>query len=133
MIKSKGLAHVGVFVEDLERSKAFYKDILDFEQTWEFSAKEDDGAVAKAAFMKNGNLVLELIQAGHFTKRQDGVVDHIAILVEDIENAVVELKAKGIVFESKEIVHNMDASKNGSKWILFRGPDKEHLEISQVM
>ena len=32
-----GLAHVGVFVSDLERSKRFYRDVLGFEITWELS------------------------------------------------------------------------------------------------
>ncbi len=133
MIEMNGLAHVGVFVKDLNRSVAFYRDILDFEKTWEFSATEEDGSVSKAAFVKNGNLVLELIQPGNPQERVDGRVDHVAILVKNIEAVRGELQARGVVFETEEIVHNQDAAPNGSKWILFRGPDQEHLELTEIL
>lgn len=31
MAKMEGLAHIGVFITDIERSKKFYEDVLDFE------------------------------------------------------------------------------------------------------
>ena len=64
--------------------------------------------------------------------RGDGLIDHIAISVKDIESVQVELEAKGIVFEKKDIVF-MPIFEHGSKWLLFRGPDGEHLEIAEVM
>ena len=128
----KGLAHIGVFVTDLEISKNFYTDMLDFEVIEETSV-EDPGGVIKVAFVQNGNLVLELVEFPNAVKKPDGPVDHIAMRAENIEGVRDMLAQRGIVFEEKEITHAPNFFPNGSKWILFRGPDGEHLEINEVL
>jgi len=42
------------------------------------------------------------------------------------------LKAKGINFESESVTEASHFFRNGSKWILFRGPDNEHLELNET-
>ena len=54
MAKMEGLAHIGVFITDIERSKKFYEDVLDFETIWECGVEEKDGTVTNVAFVKNG-------------------------------------------------------------------------------
>ena len=123
-----GLAHVGVFVRDLEVSKKFYCDILGFEIIWECEVGMDH-----VAFVKKGDLCLELVLPANAPCCGDGMVDHIAMRVKNIETVRDALKTKGIVFETDDVVFNDRVFPNGSKWILFRGPDGEHLELTEVL
>ena len=133
MAKMEGLAHIGVFVSDLQKSKKFYEDILDFKTIWECRVKEADGTTTDVAFVQNGCLTLELVRLENLQNRTDGIVDHIAMKVEDIEAVKETLISRGIAFETNEVVFNADVFPNGSKWILFRGPDHEHLELTEVL
>jgi len=127
-MKISGLAHIGVFVSDLERSIAFYRDILGFEVRHQ---NEVDGI--KVAFVNLGDLTLELILSPEeVSKRSDGIVAHIAMKVNGIEAVAAALKEKGIVFES-DIFFAEHFWAKGSKWITFRGPDNEHLELTEVL
>ena len=132
MAKMEGLAHIGVFITDIERSKKFYEDVLDFETIWECGVEEKDGTVTNVAFVKNGSLVLELVRTANPQKRQDGWVDHIALAVEDIEGIQKILEERGIEFEMDAPVLGASVFPNGAKWLTFRGPDGEHLEINEV-
>lgn len=127
--KMEGLAHVGLFILDVERSKEFYTNVLHFEVVFEVQNTE-----VKVVFVKNGNLILELVEfLNEKTKRTDGLVDHVAINVNNIENVVEKLRERGIVFETDKITYAHNFWNNGSKWILFRGPDGEHLELNEIL
>jgi lactoylglutathione lyase len=128
--KLDGLAHIGVFVADIEVSKKFYTEILDFKVIEEVDLDDPNGVI-KVAFAKNGGLVLELVQFPKTAKKTDGPVDHIAFNVKNIEGVRSLLEKRGLVFEEKEITHAPNVFPGGSKWILFRGPDGEHLELNE--
>ena len=127
-----GLAHIGLFVEDIERTKKFYRDILEFNTLYECEI-DDEGGKTQIAFIGNGSCVIEVVKFANPKKHPDGTVDHIALQVRNIEAVRDSLLEKGIKFESEEIVFNSAVFPNGSKWILFRGPDGEHLELNEVM
>lgn len=126
-----GLNHIGVFVSDIEKSKEFYTSVLDFTVAHENTITEADGIV-KLVFIKNGGCVIELVQFPKPQKRGDGVVDHIAFDVKNIEETAEKLRARGIAFEGG-ITHAPHLWGKGSKWILFRGPDNEHLELNELL
>ncbi len=127
-IEVKGIAHVGLYIKDLERSKHFYSEVLGFEKVCEFVSLEDN----KRAFMKSGNLIIELIQHKTWMDRRDGLFDHIAMEVGNIEEVSEKLAASGIVFESDIYFDNLVFDR-GVKYQAFRGPDGEHLEIYQTL
>ena len=127
-----GLAHVGVFVSDLERSKRFYRDVLGFEITWECLVGDGSDAV-RVAFAQSGSCILELVESPAAAGRVDGPVDHIALAVTDIEDMHAALLKKGVQFETDEVIFCDRVFPNGSKWLLFRGPDREHLEFTEVL
>ena len=133
MGKINGLAHIGLFITDIEKSKKFYTEVLEFDTVYECALDEPDGTSTKIAFIKNGDLTLELVQVANPPKRTDGWVDHIALKVEDIESVRDTLSSRGVKFETDDITFAPNVFPNGSKWILFRGPDNEHLEITEVM
>ncbi|GHU66465.1 lactoylglutathione lyase [Clostridia bacterium] len=133
MAKMQGLAHVGLFVNDLERSVTFYTDVLEFDVIWRCGLDEPDGTSTKIAFVKNGDLTIEIVGRAVAEERKDGWHDHIAIAVEDIEEVAGDLRKKGISFESAEPVFSDRVFPHGAKWLTFRGSDGEHLEITEVL
>lgn len=132
MAEVTGLAHAGIFVDDLERSKRFYEDVLGLETTWECEF-DGGGNTFTVAFMKKGTLELELVKRRIGDERADGVVDHVAMLVDDLDGMRAKLAEKGISFETEENEYCADMMPNGTKWIFFRGPDGEHLELTQIL
>ena len=123
-----GIAHVGLYIKDIEQSIRFYEEVLGFEMIRRFTSLEGN----LMAFMKSGNLVIELIQHVEWMDRRDGLFDHIAMEVADIEAVSKELEEKGILFEDA-IYYDRLVTDAGVKYQAFRGPDGEHLEIYQYM
>ncbi|MBQ9941948.1 MAG: VOC family protein [Christensenellaceae bacterium] len=120
-----GLAHIGLYIKDLEVTKKFYTEILGFEII--SHAQQEDGTLI--AFARKGCCELELVQLPVWEDRPDGLFDHVAMEVEDIYAAYEEVKAKGVEFES-EIV-TAPHIHGGVRYVMFRGPDGEHLEFEQ--
>lgn len=127
-VKISGVAHIGLYIKDVERSKKFYTKVLGFQVICEFTSLEGN----RMAFVQSGDLIIELIQHVQWMDRKDGLYDHIAMLVEDIEKTYDSLKAMGIAFEG-EIYYDSLVFDKGVKYVAFRGPDGEHLELYQVM
>lgn len=123
-----GLQHIGLFIKDLEVTKKFYMENLGFEIDYEFILDDPEGDI-KICFLKNGDCCIEAVQFPNPEKRPDGWVDHIAFRVENIEAMREELVAKGI--ECEELVDCDTCYPGGSKWVMFRGPDGEHLELNE--
>ncbi len=123
-VNIQGPAHVGLYIKDVERSKKFYTEILDFEVICEFVSLEGN----KMAFVRSGSLIIELIQHKQWMDRKDGLFDHIAMEVEDIEAAIELLKSRGIEFEG-EVYYDSLVFDKGVDYVAFRGPDGEHLEL----
>lgn len=133
MAECAGLAHVGLFSRDLERSREFYCGKLGFEKIWECTVDEPDGTLTQVMFLKNGGLVLEVMLPETPPARPDGRFDHVALAVSDIEAWQQRLEAEGIAFESEAPVFKAQVFPNGSKWLMFRGPDGERLELNEVL
>jgi catechol 2,3-dioxygenase-like lactoylglutathione lyase family enzyme len=132
MAKVTGLSHVGVFVKDLKRSQQFYQDILGFKTTWECEFS-DAANTYTIAIIANGSVVIELVQKKIQVPLGDGATDHVAMAVDNLDEMITQLSGKGIKFETAEPVYEAVMLKNGSKWIFFRGPDNEHIELAQAL
>lgn len=128
-----GLAHVGVFVKDVEVSKAFYTQKLDFAVDAECAVTDPDGSVTRVCFVRNANLLLELVQKSEYEARAEGPVDHVALHVEGIETVMRALNERGIVFDTETYIFHENMYPHGTKWIKFFGPDGEILELTEVM
>jgi len=128
-----GLAHIGIPVSNLEVSKDFYIRILDFDIMHENCIDSEEGRI-KVCFMEKKGLVLELYQTTAETKaRGDGRYDHVAYKVKNIEEVKDYLFGLGIEFISKDITYCKPLFKNGAKWISFRGPDGEIIELNEIL
>ena len=142
-MKVLGMAHTSFTVSDIDRSVAFYRDILGMELV---SQSEGSGPIAetildmpgvhlKVAFLKAGDEMLELTEylspkGRPYDRRTCDVGPcHIAFWVADIHQAYRDLSAKGVRFKSAP----QPAGKPGATtWAcLVTDPDGITLELLQ--
>lgn len=132
-IEINGLAHVGLYVNDVKKSVDFYEEKLGFKLIHEAVNKIPEGDVL-VKFVQNGTCVLELVQFPYKIKRADGWFDHISLSVKNLDRVMEALKEKGIEFEQGSYTVAMHVfPPEGSKWVFFRGPDGEHIELNERM
>jgi methylmalonyl-CoA/ethylmalonyl-CoA epimerase len=90
--------HIGIAVKNLDETVAFYRQVMELE----VSATEVFNGM-KIAFLRIGDSELELLEdltpdgaiARHVAKRGEGV-QHVAYRVDNIEQALQVMRAKGI-------------------------------------
>jgi methylmalonyl-CoA/ethylmalonyl-CoA epimerase len=90
--------HIGIAVQSLDDTVAFYRDIMGLE----VSATEIFNGM-KIAFLRIGDSEVELLEdltpdgaiARHVAKRGEGL-QHVAYRVDNIEQALAEMRAKGL-------------------------------------
>lgn len=100
MIKVNKINHIAIGVEDIETSLPFWRDALGLklEQIEEVPSQK-----ARVAFLPVGESEVELVQPtdtgtgmARFIQERGGGMHHLCLEVEDIEQALTELKAKGV-------------------------------------
>ncbi|MEU2238969.1 MULTISPECIES: VOC family protein [Streptomyces] len=120
--------HVGLNVTDLERSLAFYGDVLGFDVLGE--GKEEE---SRFAFLgQDGRLVLTLWEQaeGTYDSGRPGL-HHLAFEVETVQQvraAEAALTALGASFAYEGVVAHHEGAASGG--IFFHDPDGTRLEIS---
>ena len=135
MEKFKGLAHIGLFTENIENSKNFYIGNFGFKLEGEFIIDKPGNAWLKIAFINLNGMVIELLEPSdksNIKKGNDGCVDHLAIEAACLDNEIANLKEKGIVFETDSPIR-IDKLFKGVKVIFFRGPSGERLELFEYL
>lgn len=124
-----GLQHIGIPVSDLEVSREFYAS-LGFRVEYD-TRMEHEGSNLNVAFMRLGELVLELYQyppeppAG-----RNGAVDHIAIDCSDIDELFRIIRGMDIRMADDEI-HYLPFYEHGVRFFTILGPDGEKIEFNQ--
>ncbi|WP_094606018.1 hypothetical protein SPSIL_006820 [Sporomusa silvacetica DSM 10669] len=121
------LAHIGIVVTDVERSKKFYKEFCGCEpgkliQDERYKLQYLDAAGQTI-------ILLQLLSGDPEAPRRCGAVDHIAFQVQDIDSAVDKLRSAAVKLQMEkpqvEII--------GAKIFYFFGPDGERLEYVQAL
>jgi lactoylglutathione lyase len=123
------LEHVGVMVKDLETSIEFYQNILGFDLLDKFEANDPSITLAFLGDRESGQVFVELVAGKETTFPDEGKVHHLAFTVDDIEEEIKRLKPFKVIFTSG----NITTLANGSKYIFFKGPDGESLELFQPL
>lgn len=115
------LAHTGIVVSDLEKSAAFYTEVLDCE----VSGKLENERL-NIIYLKAGNGIIELLKYkdDQFEKRGKGIVDHIAFFVPNMETALERVKNAGV-----EMLLEAIRDMGHQRIMFFAGPDGERIEF----
>ena len=116
MLPIRGVYEVAVRVRDLERSEAFYRQILEFEVGIRDERR-------RGVFLRVGG------QAGMMVLQEDGgtwPTQHFAFMVEeaDLESAAAELRRRGVSVEGP-VYHDWMPAKS----VYFSDPDGHELEL----
>lgn len=127
----QGWAHLALKVRNLERSREFYTT-LGFKECGGGYLLTDDGRL-EIAFMKNNGFMLEIIQmAGQglleLDKRTSGHIDHIALDVSDICDALYLAKKEGFKM-IHYMVKTLPILERGIRFFKVMGPDGEIIEF----
>lgn len=119
--------HVGVMVSDLDASLLFYQKVVGLELKDQFTIANGARTLAFLGFNGSDETELELVYGGNSDLPAEGKVNHIAFLVDNIEEEFNRLKGLNVVFISDEIV----TLPNGYRNFFVQGPDGEKVEFFQ--
>lgn len=120
-MRYQGLIWAGLFVEDMEASVSFYRDVLGLSllgqgEGW---AHLDAGNGALFELMGSG-------KASQEPKEPDQQPIILGLRVEDLDSAIAELQQKGVNFTS-------DVGEfEDTRWVHFTDPEGNRLEIKEV-
>ena len=118
-----GVAHIALFVHDMEKSRAFYKDFLGFGEP--YSIDKPTGGLFMAFIKVNDRQYIELspeVEPG------SDRLNHISVETDNVEAMRIYLASKGIKVPEKV---NVGRIKNQS--FTIKDPDGHGLEFVQYM
>jgi len=116
-----GVAHIAVFAKDYEKSKAFYRDFLGFQEP--YSLNQPDGKPALTFFKINERQYIELFpEAAANTDR----LNHISFETDNAEALRVYLKSRGIAVPDR-----VPKGRIGNSNFTVKDPDGHGVEIVQ--
>ncbi|MFC1929458.1 VOC family protein [Chloroflexota bacterium] len=122
----KGVGHVGIAVHDLEESIGFYRDALGFSVVRTFTQPAQVGGAEVFDLSLNPSQIgeVQLLKYPAGSNIRLGV-NHVAMLVEDIDSIFAHLLSKGVKF----IVEPTPPSKSAPRVARLYGPDNVLIEL----
>ena len=121
----KRIEHTAIIVRNLEEAIAFYEEKLNFE----LRTTGNTGTRKIAFIFVKGNPGSEIELIEELTDieapEKNGVIDHLAFAVDNIVEAIKELKSKQVQFLSDE----PRSTATGGKMIFFKGLNDELLQL----
>ena len=135
------IEHTALSVASLDRSLAFYRDLIGMEVVFDIDFSDERlgvvnglaGCKARVVHLKLGPSVLELFEyreprGRNLQQRQCDIgYMHICFRVTQIHALCASLKARGVAFFSEPL-----AVRPGTFIVYFSGPDGEVCEMRQV-
>ncbi|MFC6942929.1 VOC family protein [Salinirubellus sp. GCM10025818] len=118
------ILHTCLNVADAERSVEWYADQLGFEESWGF---EVDATRNRYVADPNG-MEIQLSETEGVTPDEEGDLwDHLAVKVEDVDEAFEEIENHGVVQEPA------DNDAAGARTAFVRDPDGHVVELVQPL
>ena len=129
-VNVKGLAHIALYVADIEKSVGFYADVLGFSRTY-----YEDRDVMKYAEIRAGSCIIEILEwkdSSRLDGRPEarGTVDHFAVEVDDVDAAAREIERAGVASDVKPFT--IPDLLGGVRCFFIKGPDEESIEIFEL-
>lgn len=122
----KKLEHIGIMVKNMEESIRFYTEVLGMELNRRSIVNEQLELVF-LNFPGQESVEVELVGRWDESFVDSGIVNHLALTVENIEDELRRLKEYGVTLIDEEPRIVM----NGVKIAFFFGPNGERLELFQ--
>ena len=140
---------IGITVADMDRSVAFYRDVLGFERLDDLRVTGEawdrlygiDGAQRRVVGMRLGEERIELVQwltprgrpVPRDSRSHDRWFQHIAIIVSDMDQAHLWLQRHGIerISTAPQRLPDSNPAAGGIRAFYFKDPDGHPLEILQ--
>ena len=119
--KILGVAHMALWVSDVDAARAFYRDLLGFEEV--FDLRNRDGSLSMTFIKVNDRQYIELFPG--LDKTQDRL-RHISFYTDDAEGMRRYLAAKGL-----EVPDKTPKGRIGNSNFTVRDPDGHGVEIVQ--
>ncbi len=135
-LKINHIQHIGIPVNDIIKSIAFYEK-LGFKNIMSSTFEIDSEKGGIVTMMERDKMIIELYQMpqtklSEIKNRRDGHIDHIAFDVDNIEIAFQTLTENGFhIMEDEPVFLNFWS--NGCKYFNVLGPDGERLEFNQIL
>jgi catechol 2,3-dioxygenase-like lactoylglutathione lyase family enzyme len=116
-----GLAHVAVYVQDMEKARTYYRDLLGYEEPYEI--RDAAGTLAVAFVKINDRQYLEL-----FPEREKGSdrLAHLAFETEDVEALRAWLAAQGVA-----VPEAAPRGRIGNRSFSVKDPEGHQVELVQ--
>lgn len=99
-MKLTHIEHIGIAVENLDQSIQYYEEVLGIEC---YAIEEVADQKVRTAFFRLGDTKIELLEStdpegpiGKFIAKKGQGVHHLAFAVDGIEQALTEMKEKGV-------------------------------------
>ncbi|MFJ7930063.1 VOC family protein [Peribacillus sp. NPDC096448] len=124
----KRVDHIGVVVKDLEKSIAFYQDVLDLKLKARMTHTNGVIELAFLGYEESDETEIELIQGYSDTLPSEATIHHFAITVDDIEEEYARIKSLN---NTELIDEEIVTLPNGYRYFYVYGPEKEWIEFFQ--
>lgn len=99
MIKVKQIAHVCIFAHDLEKTRAFYEDVLGLDIQFNFLR---DGRIFGFYLNCGGRSHVEVFQKDDSAYADTNQITHFCLEVESIDAAIAHVQSKGVEITQKK-------------------------------
>lgn len=120
------LIHTCLNVADVERSAEFYTTQLGFEESWSFVTA--DGRTENRYVAADNGVELQLSETEGETEFQQGTAwDHVAVLVDDVDEAFERIDHHGVVEEPG------DQPEADARTAFIEDPDGHVVELVQPL
>lgn len=154
MVKELGLHHIGIYVNDIDESLAFYENVLGFKALFKSLAYEGDKPLNMAWIKNPEGLVMELLSEENKVgvEATKHTPNHICLRSKDTDEICSQLEKHKIQYdvkveclpfktelsfdrplteEDKDLFEEFDDKGTYVKIFFFRGPNNERFEIMQ--
>ncbi len=116
-----GVAHMALYVSDIEKARGFYRDWLDFQEPYDL--KNADGSLSMTFFKINENQYIEIFPG---LKPEQDRLNHIAFQTDDAEALRAYLGARGVKVPDK-----VNKVRIGNTSFNVKDPDDHTVEFTQ--
>jgi lactoylglutathione lyase len=120
------LEHIGILAKNMDESVRFYSEILGMnlvERVW----LNEQVELAFLSFPGQESVQVELVGRDPSAVAEEGIVNHLALTVDDIDAVISKLKQHGYDISDEYPRTILD----GRKIAFFKGPSGEKLELFQ--